>query len=48
MGHTSRSSNLLRLKASRTKVSQSGLKTDEGVTVGGTRGTITNVALSPS
>jgi hypothetical protein len=48
MGHALRSSNLLRLKASRAKVSQSELKTDGGVTAGGTRGTITNVVLSPS
>jgi hypothetical protein len=48
MGHALRSSNLLRLKASRAKVSHSGLKTDGDVTAGGTRGTITNVVLSPS
>jgi hypothetical protein len=46
MGHTSRSSGLLHVEASRIKVSQSGLKTDEGVTAGGACGTITEVALS--
>jgi hypothetical protein len=42
-GHVSRSSGLLRVKASRARVSQSGFKTDGGVTAGGARGTITEV-----
>jgi hypothetical protein len=40
VGHTSRSSGLLHLKASHAKVSQSGLKTGGGMTTGGARGTI--------
>jgi hypothetical protein len=46
--HTSRSSSLLRVKASRVRVSQSGLKTSGGATTGGARGNIAKVALSPS
>jgi hypothetical protein len=42
--HTSRSGGLLHVKASLTRVSQSGLKTSGGVTAGGARGTITKVA----
>jgi hypothetical protein len=48
MGHTSRFSGLLRVEASQTRVSQSGLKTDGGATAGGARGTIAVVASSPS
>jgi hypothetical protein len=44
VGHASRSSGLLRVEASLTMVSQSGMKTGGGVTVGGARGTITEVA----
>jgi hypothetical protein len=40
VGHVSRSSGLLRLEASRVRVSQSGIKTDEGTTVDGARDTI--------
>jgi hypothetical protein len=39
-----RSSDLLHVESSRAGVSQSGLKTDGGATVGGARGTITEVA----
>jgi hypothetical protein len=42
-GHTSRSSGLLHVKASLTRVSQSGLKTGGGAMTGGARGTIMNV-----
>jgi hypothetical protein len=41
VGHASRSSGLLHVKASLVRVSQSGLKTDGGVMTGGARGTIT-------
>jgi hypothetical protein len=44
VGHASRSSGLLHVEASLAKVSQSGLNTGGGVTVGGARGTITEVA----
>jgi hypothetical protein len=47
-GHASRSSNLLRVEASLARVSQFGLKTGECVTMGGARGTITEVALEAS
>jgi hypothetical protein len=47
-GYKSRSSGLLQLKASRTRVSQSGLKTDEDAMMGGTSGIITEVASSES
>jgi hypothetical protein len=47
-GHVSRTSSLLRVEANRAKVFQSGLKTGGGATAGGTRGTIADVALSPS
>jgi hypothetical protein len=40
VGHMSRSSDLLRVKASLTTVSQSDLKTDGGAMVCGARGTI--------
>jgi hypothetical protein len=42
-GHTSRSSGLLRVEASRARVSQSGLKTSGGTTADGARGTIVEV-----
>jgi hypothetical protein len=48
VGHVSRSSGLLRVEASLTRVFQSGLKTDGGATVGGARGTIVKVALEAS
>jgi hypothetical protein len=48
MGHTSRSSSLLHIEASRASIFQSGLKTGEGATAGGARGTIVEVALSPN
>jgi hypothetical protein len=44
MGHASRSSGLLHVKASRASVSQSGLKTSRGTTTGAARGIITEVA----
>jgi hypothetical protein len=45
VGHASRSSGLLHVEASLARVSQSGLKTGGGVTAGGARGTIAEVAL---
>jgi hypothetical protein len=48
VGHASRSDDLLSLKVSRTKVSQSSLKTGVGVTMGGAHDTITNVASGSS
>jgi hypothetical protein len=48
VGHASRSSGLFRVKASQDRVSQSSLKTDGGMTVGGACGTIAEVASSPS
>jgi hypothetical protein len=48
VGHASRSSGLLGVEASLTRVSQSGLKTGRGVTAGGARGTITEVASEAS
>jgi hypothetical protein len=48
VGHASRSSGLHRVKASLARVSQSGLKTSGGATVGGARGTITEVASEAS
>jgi hypothetical protein len=47
-GHTSRSSGLLGVEASLDRVFQSGLKTGEGATVGGVRGTIMEVASEAS
>jgi hypothetical protein len=44
VGHTSRSSGLLRVKESQGRVSQSDFKTDGGATVSSARGTITEVA----
>jgi hypothetical protein len=43
MGHASRSSGLLHVEASLTRVSQSGLKTGRCATTGGARGTIVKV-----
>jgi hypothetical protein len=48
VGHMSRSSGLLHVKASRARVFSSGLKTSGGATAGGARGTIAEVASSPS
>jgi hypothetical protein len=48
VGHTSRSSCLLAVEASLTKVSQSGLKTGGGTTTGGARGTIVKVTSEAS
>jgi hypothetical protein len=47
-GHALRYSGLLRVEASLTRVSQSGLKTSGGVTAGGARGTVAEVALETS
>jgi hypothetical protein len=47
-GHTLRSSGLLRVEASLTRVFQSSLKTDGCVTTGGVRGTITEVTSEAS
>jgi hypothetical protein len=44
--HASRSSGLLHVEVSRARVSQFGLKTGRGVTTGGARGTIAEVASS--
>jgi hypothetical protein len=46
--HMSRSSSLLYVKASLARVSQSGLKTDGDVTVGGACDTIVKVASEAS
>jgi hypothetical protein len=48
VGHASRSSSLLHVKASLARVSQSGLKTGGGAMTGGARGTITEVASEAS
>jgi hypothetical protein len=48
VGHASRSSSLLGVETSPAKVSQSGMKTGGGVTTGGTRGIITEVASEAS
>jgi hypothetical protein len=48
MGHASRSSGLLRVEASLTRVFQYGLKTDGGTMAGDARGTITEVASEAS
>jgi hypothetical protein len=48
VGHASRSSDLLRVEASLDRVSQSGLKTDVGMTMGGARDTISNIASDAS
>jgi hypothetical protein len=47
-GHASRSSDLLRVEASLARVSQSGLNTGGGTTMGGARGTIMEVASESS
>jgi hypothetical protein len=46
MGHTSKSSGLLHVEASRTRVSQSDLKDDGGTTTGDARDIITEIAWS--
>jgi hypothetical protein len=48
VGHASRSSSLLGIKVSLTRVSQSGLKTGGGATTGDACDTITEVALEIS
>jgi hypothetical protein len=48
VGHASRSSGLLRMEASLSRVSQSDMKTGGGVTVGGAHDTITKVASETS
>jgi hypothetical protein len=48
VGHVSRYSGLFHMETSLARVSQSGLKTDGGATVGGARGTITEVASGSS
>jgi hypothetical protein len=48
VGHASRSSSLLGVEANLARVFQSGLKTGGGVTTGGARGTITEVASEAS
>jgi hypothetical protein len=48
VGHTSRSSGLLRVEASLARVSQSDLKTGGGATTDGARGTIVEVASEVS
>jgi hypothetical protein len=48
VGYASRSSGLRRVKLSLAMVSQSVLKTGEGATMGGTRGTIVEVASETS
>jgi hypothetical protein len=47
-GHASRYSGLLHVEASLARVSQSGLKTGGGTTVGGARGTIMEVVSEAS
>jgi hypothetical protein len=48
MGPASRFSGLLRVKASRARISQSGLKTGGGAMAGSARDTITKVASRSS
>jgi hypothetical protein len=48
VGHTSRSSGLLHMKASLARVSHSGLKISGGAMTGGVRDTITEVASESS
>jgi hypothetical protein len=48
VGHASRSSGLLHVKASQTRVSKSGLKTGGCMMAGGARGTITGVTSESS
>jgi hypothetical protein len=47
-GHASRSNSLFGVEASLARVSQSGLNTVGGATIGGARGTIAEVALKAS
>jgi hypothetical protein len=47
-GHTLRSSSLLGVEVSLASVFQSGLRTGEGATTGGARGTIAEVASEAS
>jgi hypothetical protein len=48
VGHASRSSGLLHVEASQTRVSQSGMKTDGGTIARSARGTIAEVTSSQS
>jgi hypothetical protein len=48
VGHASRSNSLFGVKVSLVRIFQSALKTDGGATMGGVRGTITEVALETS
>jgi hypothetical protein len=48
VGHASRSSGLLHVKASLARVSQSSLNTDGGASAGGVCGTIVEVASEAS
>jgi hypothetical protein len=48
VGHTSRSSGLLRVEASLTRISESRLKTGGGATTGGVRGNIAEVTSEVS
>jgi hypothetical protein len=48
VGHASRSSDFLHVEASLARIFQSGLKTGEGATTGGARGTIVEVASEAS
>jgi hypothetical protein len=48
VGHALRSSSLLGVEASLARVFQSGLKTGGGVTTGGARDTITEIASEAS
>jgi hypothetical protein len=47
-GHASRFSGLLRIEASLARVSQSGLKTSGGATMGGASGTIAEIVSEAS
>jgi hypothetical protein len=48
VGHTSRSTGLLRVEVSLARVFQSGLKTSGGATAGGAHGTIMKIASEAS
>jgi hypothetical protein len=48
VGHASRYSDLLHVEVNLAMVSQSGLKTGRGATIGGARGTIVEVASEAS
>jgi hypothetical protein len=48
VGHASRSSGLLHVEAGMSRVSQSGVKTGGGATMGGACGTIAEVASETS